>query len=299
MDSIAIFLSKSLSYRKIFFKLLKNLNTYCDLIQNCDALLIGAGAGMGVDSGLPDFRGKEGFWRAYPQMAQRGLCFEELANPIWFRKEPRLAWGFYGHRYQLYQKTHPHRGFFILKQWIEKFSKPNFVFTSNVDGHFDKAGWYHHIVECHGSLMYLQCLENCGQPIWEFQNSEAEILNISDETLECKDPLPACPNCHSIARPNILMFSDFYWHPGNYLKQKRRLQEWLKKHANSKLLIMEFGAGLDVPTVRSFCELIQCKYACDMVRINPRDFLAPSGVHAMPMGAKKALELLNQKLLAD
>ena len=37
-----------------------------DLIHNCSGLLIGAGAGMGVDSGLPDFRGKEGFWRAYP-----------------------------------------------------------------------------------------------------------------------------------------------------------------------------------------------------------------------------------------
>ena len=35
----------------------------------CDALLVAAGAGMGVDSGLPDFRGDEGFWRAYPPFA--------------------------------------------------------------------------------------------------------------------------------------------------------------------------------------------------------------------------------------
>ena len=36
------------------------------LIEKADGLLITAGAGMGVDSGLPDFRGNEGFWRAYP-----------------------------------------------------------------------------------------------------------------------------------------------------------------------------------------------------------------------------------------
>ncbi len=39
-------------------------------IREADALLISAGAGMGVDSGLPDFRGTEGFWRAYPAIAK-------------------------------------------------------------------------------------------------------------------------------------------------------------------------------------------------------------------------------------
>jgi len=35
-------------------------------VAHAEALLIGAGAGMGVDSGLPDFRGNQGFWKAYP-----------------------------------------------------------------------------------------------------------------------------------------------------------------------------------------------------------------------------------------
>ena len=37
-------------------------------LRNADCLLFHAGAGMGVDSGLPDFRGPQGFWRAYPPM---------------------------------------------------------------------------------------------------------------------------------------------------------------------------------------------------------------------------------------
>ena len=45
-------------------------------IRDADALLIGAGAGMGVDSGLPDFRGTEGFWRAYPAFQKLDLRFE-------------------------------------------------------------------------------------------------------------------------------------------------------------------------------------------------------------------------------
>ena len=89
------------------------------LIQNADALIIAAGAGMGVDSGLPDFRGNQGFWQAYPALAQARLDFAEVANPLAFIAHPRLAWGFYGHRLGLYRSTVPHRGFAILAQWAQ------------------------------------------------------------------------------------------------------------------------------------------------------------------------------------
>ena len=49
-------------------------------VAGADALILGAGAGMGVDSGLPDFRGDQGFWRAYPPFRKLGLGFTALAN---------------------------------------------------------------------------------------------------------------------------------------------------------------------------------------------------------------------------
>src|SRR3982751_1480380 len=67
-------------------------------IRASEAIVIGAGAGMGVDSGLPDFRGGQGFWKAYPPYAELGLDFVLLANPRLFSTDPKLAWGFYGHR---------------------------------------------------------------------------------------------------------------------------------------------------------------------------------------------------------
>src|ERR1700745_146540 len=109
-------------------------------INAADALLVTAAAGMGADSGLRDFRGTQGFWRAYPVIAKLGLSFEQMANPAWFRNDPALAWAFYGHRLNLYRSTVPHAGF---NQLLEiGSSKPHsyFVFTSNVDGQFQKAG---------------------------------------------------------------------------------------------------------------------------------------------------------------
>lgn len=64
-----------------------------DLIDKADGLLITAGAGMGVDSGLPDFRGREGFWNAYPALGKSRIDFTEIASPQAFRSDPEMAWG--------------------------------------------------------------------------------------------------------------------------------------------------------------------------------------------------------------
>ena len=102
-------------------------------IAGADALVITAGAGMGVDSGLPDFRGDSGFWKAYP--ALHGTSFVSMASPRWFNSDPHRAWGFYGHRLNLYRSVTPHDGFDILRQWSIENNQA-FVFASNVDGQF-------------------------------------------------------------------------------------------------------------------------------------------------------------------
>lgn len=89
------------------------------LIDEADSLIIGAGAGMGVDSGLPDFRGPGGFWQVYPALGRAKIRFEEIASPAAFRDDPTLAWGFYGHRLNLYRATVPHEGFRLLKKLVD------------------------------------------------------------------------------------------------------------------------------------------------------------------------------------
>jgi NAD-dependent SIR2 family protein deacetylase len=238
--------------------------------QSAEAVLIGAGAGMGVDSGLPDFRGKNGFWKAYPPLASMGIEFEEMANPQWFDTHPRLAWGFYGHRLNLYRSTEPHNGFKILFKNFQKNNIPVFIFTSNVDGHFQKTGFAEEqITECHGSLMHLQCFESCGYPIWEVQ--EELVLNIDKTSLLAIDPLPTCPECGSVARPNILMFSDFGWQSKRTNQQKQRFEKWITKHQGKNLLVIEFGAGTNIPTVRLTCEDVYQSVGNHFIRVNPSE----------------------------
>ena len=115
---------------------------------------------MGVDSGLPDFRGNEGFWKAYPPCRRLAMSFIEMAYPDRFIHEPEIGWGFYGHRLELYRSTQFDDGLHTLKAFGERLPKGCFVFTSNVDGHFQRAGFASDtLVECDGSIHHMQCFE--------------------------------------------------------------------------------------------------------------------------------------------
>jgi len=170
----------------------ENLKRAALSLREADALLVTAGAGMGVDSGLPDFRGNEGFWKAYPPLAKLGVSFVEMANPFWFDRDPALAWGFYGHRLNLYRRTVPHAGFRRLLEVGQKKREGYFVFTSNVDGQFQIAGFDEdRIEECHGSIHHLQCSRPCSQDIWRPGRQPSTSTRRSSGPV---NPFPGAPN---------------------------------------------------------------------------------------------------------
>jgi NAD-dependent SIR2 family protein deacetylase len=259
------------------------------LIRDADALLIGAGAGIGVDSGLPDFRGDHGFWRAYPPLAELGIRFVEIANPRSFARHPELAWGFYGHRLALYRDTVPHEGFTILRELGARLPLGAFVFTSNVDGQFQRAGFREErLVECHGSIHHLQCSRPCGDAIWPADSVRPEI-----DPADClmRPPLPACRHCGALARPNVLMFNDGAWLDARTEAQYERFEAWLAQAR--RLVVVELGAGTDVPSVRRMGE----SRDAPLVRINPREPQVRSARDVgIPAGALAALRRLRQHL---
>lgn len=253
-----------------------------ELIAQADGLLITAGAGMGIDSGMPDFRGENGFWRAYPALRQYGMRFHQIANPQAFHAAPKLAWGFYGHRLALYRATAPHAGFAILRDIAASVPNGAFVYTSNVDGHFQQTGHgQERVVECHGSIHHLQCLADCGQPVWPADDflpvvDTANCLLVSD--------LPLCPACGAMARPNIMMFGDDGFDGARAEQQTGRLETWLVRLRQA--VVIEIGAVTAIATVRHFGESTHRP----LIRINLGEpAVALRRDIAIPLGALDAM----------
>lgn len=257
-------------------------------LAEADGLLITAGAGMGVDSGLPDFRGPDGFWSVYPALGKARIAFESIANPVAFERDPRLAWGFYGHRLALYRQTEPHAGFADLLAIGSRMKHGLRVFTSNVDGQFQKAGFpAERVCEIHGSIHHLQCLIGCGEQIWSADDFQPEV---DVDNCRLLGELPHCPHCGQLARPNILMFSDWGWQERRTLLQQQRLEPWLA--AVDRLVCIEIGAGTHIPTVRHFSETCGGR----LIRINPNQPEVPdpaTGV-GLTLGGREGIARLGQ-----
>lgn len=253
------------------------------VLQSADAILITAGAGMGVDSGLPDFRGNTGFWQAYPIAKERGLSFESLANPDWFWKEPSLAWAFYGHRLNLYRDTVPHEGFKMLLDLCRSKQDDYFILTSNVDGQFQKAGFDpDKICEIHGSIHHFQCTGSKNHGIWDAPH---EHVQVDMENFKAQEPFPKCPECGKIARPNIMMFGDWDYLSSRSDAQMKRFGRWkLEMNENEKkVAVIEIGAGTSIPSIRRMSESAAKQFQTPLVRINPRESQGLLGTIKLPL----------------
>lgn len=274
--------------------LTSTLNAAAAAIRSAEALIITAGAGMGVDSGLPDFRGTEGFWNAYPPYRHLGLSFVEAANPVHFQRDPPFAWGFYGHRTNLYRHTVPNPGFTILQDWIKRLQLATFVVTSNVDGQFQKAGFNEaEILEVHGSIHHLQCLRPCCNTIWPNE----EVIEIDTRTMRAGS-IPRCPHCGGVARPNILMFNDFSWLEERCRDQEERYQSFLERTQGKRTVVIEIDAGTAIPTIRATSERIGRAQNATVIRINLREAESPPPHLSLPCGGLAGLTALDALLNA-
>jgi NAD-dependent SIR2 family protein deacetylase len=223
-------------------------------------VIILTGAGMGVDSGLPDYRSSEGFWKGFPMAKDLGLSFEDEAKPSWFRIDADEAWSFYGYRTNLYKDVIPHEGFDLLKDFVK--NKNYFIVTSNIDGLFQKAGFDDsRIYEMHGNIFKLQCTSVNGF----FLDRSCDNLYLNDRYT---GEVPVC-ECGKPLRPNIQMFGDNQWHGAYYEKQKERFDAF-KNLLSGETLIIEIGAGKTIPFIRNQSEELKRMISGSfLVRINP------------------------------
>jgi NAD-dependent SIR2 family protein deacetylase len=222
--------------------------------------------------------------------------FTDLANPRWFARDAAFAWGFYGHRLHLYRNTVPHAGYALLQQLCEVVGQ-HAVYTSNVDGAFEKAGFApDRIVAIHGSIHRLQCTQ-ADHGVW---SADGVTIDVDPDTFRARGTLPTCPTCGAVARPNILMFGDGSFVSGPTDDAEHRFFTHLNAFdASAPHVVIECGAGTHIPSIRVMSDDLLARFPhATLVRLNMRKAFADDEAVAhrtigIPLGAKAALQAMS------
>ena len=289
------------------FQLTQAIHQAAIAISEADAILFVTGAGAGVDMGLPDFRTSAQFWK---DLNHPGIeRYEDSSDTILFEREPEFMWGLNYSQLDRYRKAEVHEGYLAMAELMNmKKDKGNyFCYTSNIDGVLKRVCGIDpsRVREIHGNIHQLQCVNyDCLErasgrrhgAVWD----ERVEMEYDPVTYYATSPLPTCRHCGGLARPNV-----WYCKDSNYvLSQESRAtsetyERWIGQleQAKSRVVVVECGAGLVIPSARIESELICERLNASLVRINPTDYMVPVGDLAaayphsigIPLGAKNGL----------
>lgn len=271
--------------------MMEKLDTIKDWLENANAIVINTGAGMGVDSGLADYRGNGGQWGQVESDSEKSVF--EVVNPQAFLENPAYSWKLFGQRIKEYAETKPHNGFTILKNWVAAYNLDCFCLTSNIDSHFQKAGFAEeNIRELHGTLAYFQSSNpDLTREIWKNELSGDEILKNAENGI-----FPTCPNSKIMARPNVYMFRDDTYIDTRSKEQGRRFQAFLERNKGKNILVFEIGSGPHVQTIRVKTRMLRTEYGAKIIRINPKDYNIKAPNIGISKGALEALTEIDNYL---
>ena len=169
-------------------------------------VLILTGAGISTESGIPDFRGADGYWTA----GSANYMPEQMATQSMFRRDPDLVWAWYLYRRNLCRQVAPNSGHHAIAHLQEALGNRALLITQNVDGlHLRAQSPAERTYQIHGNIMYMRCSNACSLDLTLIPEAIGPTTKGVDLLAEHKAQL-RCPRCNGPSRPHVLWFDECY-----------------------------------------------------------------------------------------
>lgn len=177
------------------------------------------GAGVSAESGIPTFRGKEGYWT----VGAREYHPQELATYEAFQAMPWEVWAWYLYRRGVCQRAEPNAAHTALVTLARALPDRFALITQNVDGLHRRAGSPDaQTFAIHGDISQMRCAEDCVLDRWPMPEGVPDVAKGAEVPAAAK-ALLRCPRCGAIARPHVLWFDEIYDEDRYHLETVRRL----------------------------------------------------------------------------
>jgi NAD-dependent SIR2 family protein deacetylase len=259
-----------------------------EMLQSADAILVGAGAGASIESGI-NYADSAKFAKMFPGLVARGVA-SNFWEMIGYHDDEATSWAYLAqHILEMRFNTKPHDNYANLRRAIG--DKPHFVLTSNVDGQFLHHFDAENLLTAQGDFAFLQC-GSCRIRWPSKDTAEALASNVDHTTCRVTDTslLPSCPKCGKRAQPHV---NGGAWFVSEVNEpQWRRLEQFLTAHAGKRVVAIDIGSGFNTPgVVRMRLESIVARLPnAALIRLNaqqphvPTKLAAQGKAFALPIG---------------
>ena len=172
-----------------------------------DGLIIAmTGAGISAESGIPTFRGKEGYWTVDSEEYHP----QEMATFSMFRDEPLEVWRWYLYRRGVCRRAEPNAGHLALAALEKTFGDRFLLITQNVDGlHLRAGNSLRRTYQIHGNIDFMRCADDCTDEIFPLPDG-FWLPTKNDPLPENAESVLRCPRCGKMTRPHVLWFDEYY-----------------------------------------------------------------------------------------
>jgi NAD-dependent deacetylase len=205
------------------------------LLESSQGLVLWlTGAGISAESGIPTFRGKEGYWR----VGSRNYQPAQLATWAAFREMPEEVWAWYLYRRGVCRAAEPNAAHRALVRAEQQGGDRFLLVTQNVDGlHLRAGNTLDRTYQIHGNIDFMRCSREC-LPSPVRVPEEVDLAWEKGRALSAWE-LQAlkCPSCGALARPHVLWFDE------RYDEANFRFHSSIDAAARASLLIVVGTAG--------------------------------------------------------
>lgn len=165
------------------------------------------GAGLSAESGIPTFRGKDGYWT----VGSVNYRAEEIATKRMFDLAADEVWKWYLYRKSITERASPNQGHLMLKAIEERIPNYFALISQNVDGLHLKAGSsWKNLYQIHGDLTFVRCSEECTKELYPFP-AEIQLEGRDKHQFTTEEQrILMCPKCGEMLRPHVLWFDEYY-----------------------------------------------------------------------------------------
>jgi NAD-dependent deacetylase len=220
------------------------------------------GAGISAESGIPTFRGPEGYWTVGSKVYQP----QQMATYRMFRQNPDAVWQWYLYRLGVCQAAQPNAGHYALVD-LEQLLQDRFtLITQNVDNlHLAAGQSLERTLQIHGNIYFVRCSAGCHHGVYPLPR--AVTAKKKGEPLSAiESELLRCPKCRQRLRPHVLWFDE------TYNEHQYHLESTLAAARQTALLLVVGTSGATNLPNQVVAEVIRNNGCLIDINIEPNPF---------------------------